>query len=41
MWESETKAEKKACEKDLKERNVARYKEDKAKWELEDTMKRI
>lgn len=41
IWEAETKAEKKAMEKDLEERNAARFEEDKMKWELENAMERI
>jgi hypothetical protein len=29
IWEEETKAEKKPCEKDLAKRNTARYENDK------------
>jgi hypothetical protein len=41
IWEAETKAEKTAMEKDLAKRNVARYEEDKRKWELEYGLQRI
>jgi RNA:NAD 2'-phosphotransferase (TPT1/KptA family) len=41
IWEVETKAEKKAMEMDLKERNRACYEEDKSRWELENAMERI
>jgi hypothetical protein len=41
IWETETKAEKKAMEKDINKRNASRYEEDKRKWELEYAMQRI
>ena len=34
IQEEETPAEKKACQKDLKARNAARYNKDKEEWEI-------
>jgi hypothetical protein len=35
IWQQETKAKKEACKRDLDARNVARYKKDKADWEMD------
>jgi hypothetical protein len=41
IWENKSKEEKEACLKDLATRNTARYKNDKALWEIENRIRRL
>ena len=41
IWEDESKEEKEACLKDLAIRNAARYKNNKALWEIENRIRRL
>ena len=41
IWEEETPAEKKACQRDLKARNAARHDKDKEEWEMAQLIHRL